>query len=155
MIEPKFPVALAHRTGQGIATSLLLLIASSCGESGPRPLPVSGVITMDGKAEWPVGGDLYFDPVSSAEGFPKRGGHAEFDKNGRFAVTTFKDSDGLYPGTYRVQANCWKVRPMPQAQTGESYLPAKYRDPTTSGFEVVVEVGTPRDDVQLDVKTAE
>ncbi len=118
---------------------LMAAMLAGCGTRGPKTVPVDGSITFDGTAEWPTGGELYFLPIQAAEGFPKRPGTAEFDERGRFTVTTFKPDDGLLPGTYQVQVNSWKVRPTERKPQGVSFVPQRFRDPTTSGIEVTVD----------------
>jgi hypothetical protein len=83
-------------------------------------VPVSGTVTVGGAAP-PTGGAIYFAPLTVAEGLPRRPGRAEFDASGNYEVTSFEDSDGLVPGTYRVRVECWKVAPT-MDKPGESYL---------------------------------
>lgn len=87
---------------------LVAALASGCGKSGPdfiaKLVPVSGVVTLDGKV---LGGaEISFIPTA-------QGGHravAASDSEGRFELTTIppeakvdlKKTKGALPGAYRV-----------------------------------------------------
>jgi hypothetical protein len=123
-------------------------IIAGCGDGSPRTVPVSGTITFGG-GEWPAAGSLFFMVVESADGFPKKSGSAEFDKDGRFVAKTFADGDGLIPGRYLVGVNCWAEPYEMGGPPQKSHVPGQYRDASTSGFEVEIDV-RPSDDVSLE-----
>ena len=108
-----------------------------CGNDLPKTVPVEGRITYGG-GDWPTSGVLYFIAVKPAQGFPSRPGSAAFGKDGRFAVTTFQANDGLLPGEYRINVECWESRPSMDAQAGRSYVPTKFQAGMSSDFKVVV-----------------
>lgn len=116
----------------------LCAVAGGCGSSKPSPVPVKGVVTLDGKAEWPVEGTIFFYPVGGAEGFPSIPGTADFDRQGGFVAETHKPGDGLYPGEYQVQFKVWKVRPTMEAPVGVSLLPERFGKYHTSGVTITV-----------------
>jgi hypothetical protein len=91
---------------------------------------------------------VYFAPVEVAEGFPRRPGRGRFDRDGEFIITSFSESDGLVPGTYRVRVECWKNVPT-MGSLGESYVAADYQLTTV---EVAAGAGTL--EVSLDVPLA-
>lgn len=99
-----------------LACLVVVVLAGGCGKSGPefvgKLVPVSGEVTLDGKA---LGGaDVAFIPVSP-------GGHRAFaasDSEGRFELTTvpsgarvaLKKIKGALPGTYRVSIIKFQMR---------------------------------------------
>ncbi|MCA9236798.1 MAG: hypothetical protein KDA44_15085 [Planctomycetales bacterium] len=48
---------------------------------------------------------------TGAEGLPYRPGTAAFGTDGEFTATSFKDGDGLLPGTYQVRVICLSAPP--------------------------------------------
>lgn len=122
---------LLANTGRGLAIGVLMLVAFFCGcknSSRPTTIPVSGTVTFDGEPPKYVGA-LYFAPLEIAEGYPKRGGRAIFELDGKFAATSFEDGDGLVPGTYKVRIECWSKPPGMGGSAGVSALPKKFEAP--------------------------
>lgn len=113
-------------------------LAGGCGASGPRCVPVSGTVTLDG-GKVPGPGFIYFNTTSAGADTPARPGTAEFGADGRFAATTFAPADGLLPGTYALRVDCWKTPPNMDGKPVVSFLPAKYQDAAKSGLTLVVE----------------
>lgn len=85
---------------------LPLLFAAGCGNDPLGMVPVSGTVTFDGQG-CPAAGNLGFIPLEAAAGLPRRGGHAEFGTDGKYQVTSFRDSDGLVPGRYAIRVRCY------------------------------------------------
>jgi len=125
---------------------------TGCGPHRPKTVPVSGRVTMDG-GEMPGHGMLYFTPGEPAAGFPRRPGLAAFEPDGRFTVTTFEPGDGLMPGRYLVGAECWQVPPTMEGPAAKSYLPTKYQAAQTSGWEVLIEPGSSRRVLALEISS--
>lgn len=99
-----------------------------CGGSGrPTTIPVTGSVSVNGEAPQ-YSGALFFAPLEVAEGYPRRGGRALFDLDGRFEATSFEDGDGLVPGKYRVRVESWK-QPPAMGKPGISNLPSSFRPP--------------------------
>jgi hypothetical protein len=91
----------------------VLLAALGCGGKD-RPVPVEGVVTLDGK---PIAGAaVVFTPEGRG-----RTASAETREDGSFRLTTFKDGDGAIPGNYKVLVT-WEEPPDPQFRTGEGGL---------------------------------
>jgi hypothetical protein len=67
-------------------------------------------------------------PLKVPQGLPRRPGRASFAKDGGYAVTSFRTGDGLVPGEYRVQIECWRVEPA-QGTPGVSYIAPGYQAP--------------------------
>ena len=85
--RPLWPAGLA----------VVLLTAAGC-TSKYTPVPVSGVVTLDGQ---PVSkATVYFYAVGDdKEGRPAQGAT---DENGEFRLSTLGDGDGALPGEYKV-----------------------------------------------------
>lgn len=126
--------------------SALVFLSGCCGPSRPTTIPISGTITFNGSPP-PAEGAIYFAPITAAEGFDKRPGRARFDTSGKFSVTSFEDGDGLIPGTYSVQIECWKTAATMEAPFSESHVPEGFNAPTlevpTSGGSQTYNVDVP------------
>jgi hypothetical protein len=88
----------------------LVLGASLTGCNSKGLVPVEGRVTFVGKDPQTVG-YLYFVPreMSTDKLQDRTGpltGTAQFGLNGFFRGTTFRDGDGLRPGTYEVRLQC-------------------------------------------------
>ena len=128
-----------------------LALMAGCGSGGPKLVPVRGTITYGGGA-WPKAGVVYFTPAEPTSALPQRPALGKFDSSGHLTVTSFKEGDGLMPGTYRVGVECWEVPPsMDSRQPFKSYLPAKYQSAATSGLEVVVKLDARVVEVNFDI----
>ncbi|MES2788067.1 MAG: hypothetical protein V4719_00490 [Planctomycetota bacterium] len=120
-----------------VLSALLLTLVGGCfgGPTGPRPVPVSGKITMDGK--------------------PLQGARVTFDNDQRPAVGitspdgSFKLPDGALPGDYRIAigdppGNAGMTRPMMAAtidgkpEPTPVELPLKYSDPAQTALKFTV-----------------
>ena len=128
----------------GIATCCLLLAAcllvAGCGGPTLETAPISGRITYGG-GDWPKPGTIDFTPVKAAEGRKLHPGYGKFDTGGRFTVKT-ADTKGLVPGTYSGSGRIAGKRTVVRSPGQEkSYVPDKYRNPRTSGLELVIEPG--------------
>jgi hypothetical protein len=102
-------------------------LAGCSGSDLPETVPVRGVVTFAGKP-CPGPGTIRFTPLKIAEGLPHRPGRAAFKQDGAYAATSFQDGDGLVPGVYRVQIECWKVEPA-QGVIGISYIAPEFKPP--------------------------
>lgn len=116
------------------------LTVGGCGRDAPEMVPTRGKVTLDG-GQWPKPGSLFFAPLEPAEGFPRRPGVGQFDKDGVFTVTSRDPGDGLIPGTYRIAVECWEVEPS-DTRPGKSYTAQQYTSPARSGLELTIEPGT-------------
>ncbi|GIW99923.1 MAG: hypothetical protein KatS3mg111_3256 [Pirellulaceae bacterium] len=102
---------------------LVLMGLSGCGGDKLPTVPVSGVVTLDGK---PLeGATVTFVPQSPGA----RTASALTGSDGRFVLTTVKGGDGAVPGTYAVTIK--KVVP------GQQTAPVD--DPRMSGGELTPE----------------
>jgi hypothetical protein len=73
-----------------------------------RPVPVGGVVTLDGV---PVAGAMVSFIREGGDGKEGRMAYGNTDANGRFRLTTLQPDDGALPGTYRVIVT--KSEPLP------------------------------------------
>lgn len=111
---------------------LFILSMSGCGSGNPRPVPVSGKVTLDGT---PVtAGHVTF---SSESGQTATG---KIESGGTFQLKTSTDSDGAVPGKYKVGVFVVGKKPMGD-EDPVSAAPAKYANPTTSGLSYEVKKG--------------
>ena len=119
---------------------LSLLLAGCGGNRRPQTIPVEGVVTFGG-GPWPKPGMLRFTMEMPSSGMPYRPATAAFDTDGTLLnVSTFKKGDGLVPGKHQIGVECWEF---PPSQLGgppaKSYVPHRYRSPSTSGLTLTVE----------------
>jgi len=86
------------RTGLVLAAAVL---CAGCG-SGPKYVPVSGTVTLDGKpgAELVV---LFLPQASEGNQNPGRGSSAYTDKDGKFVLKTMDGDNGAVAGKHIVQ----------------------------------------------------
>jgi hypothetical protein len=101
----------------------------------------------------PAPGILYFTCIEPAEGFPGRPGMATFEEDGSFTVQTFEPGDGLMPGRYAVKAECWKEAPGMGRPRGVSYLPDRYGDLETGGWELEIAPGSGARTLTYDIRS--
>jgi hypothetical protein len=95
---------------RGLWMASLFLVAG-CGKSdGVALVPVSGKVTIAGEAPT-RGGSITFTVVEPAEGYPSRPGSARFAEDGTFEAMSFKEGDGLVPGTYNAVIEYYEGAP--------------------------------------------
>jgi hypothetical protein len=126
----------------------VLLTTSGCGEKGLPLVPVSGKVTFAGSAP-PAEGVITFTPIKVQEGLPHRPGSGGFDKQGDFQVTSFKQGDGLIPGTYHPSVTCWMGKPSssdPGSFERLNYVPKDFQAPP-----VVVDASKDKVEIAIDV----
>lgn len=150
---------------EAVRTALIVLLGiglQGCGGSGrPKTVPVTGVVTLDGK---PIeGANVTFYPdtgESAATGGPQKKTDAATrpatgttDKEGKFTLKTFEEGDGALPGKYRVGIVKKEVTGFLADKDGLSggiapegikekwIVPQKYADPKTSGLTAEVKPG--------------
>ncbi len=109
----------------------LFILLVGCGGSGPKLVPVSGQVLIDGQ---PLAtGIPGFIQIIPAEG---RAASAAIDpQTGRFTVTTWQDGDGCPIGTHKVLVM------MEQAvdTTTVSLIPEKYSDMNMTDLTVTID----------------
>ena len=117
----------------------LCLLALGCQKVGVPLVPVEGKVTYGG-GEWPKPGMLYFAVKEPGNDMPRKPGTSILATDGSFKAKTFTDGDGLVPGKYVVNIECWEVPPSmgPKASMGKSYVPENFQSGAKSGFVIDV-----------------
>ncbi|MCI0699968.1 MAG: carboxypeptidase-like regulatory domain-containing protein [Planctomycetia bacterium] len=82
-----------------------LLFLIGCGGGGPE-LPVSGIVTLDGKPMANV--TVRFFPDTDTD--PTSSGYAETGTDGKFVITSGKGKQGLVAGRYKVTVSKGKAQ---------------------------------------------
>jgi hypothetical protein len=121
----------------GLAIGALAFV-SGCADSRPQPVPVSGVVNIDGK---PL--TLGFITLIPSKG---RSAMGDIDKQGHFTLTTYQKSDGAMTGTHKVEII---AREAISEKQGRWHAPKKYTNQATSG--VTVEITEQTDDLKIDI----
>lgn len=148
------------RTNRRVAFALFacwLVMVGGCGYRRPQRIPTTGTLLLDGS------------PVANASlvFLPAEGGRpamAHSDENGQFTISTYGGNDGLPAGRYKLSATKLMLRERAQkrldafnaseaAENGgdiqftdadyRNMLPARYSDPRSSDYEVVIEKNGP------------
>jgi hypothetical protein len=121
---------------------VLVGLAGCAKDSADGVYPVRGKILYNGR---PVANaQVTFHPVNDAtpKGVRPVG---KVDKQGQFALTSFKDGDGAPAGEYRVTVVWYlarQTRPVSDETASANYLPPKYASVETSNLSVTVTPGT-------------
>lgn len=110
-----------------------------CGDGKIRRYPVSGSVSVDGKAA--EGAIVVFCPVDGTEQFKRERPMGVADASGKFELTTFIAKDGAPPGDYKVLVR-WpapKKAPAPNEDPdrisgGFDRLKGRYLNPDQSGL---------------------
>jgi hypothetical protein len=148
---------------------LILFIFQLCGCSGgglDGLYQVKGQVLLDGE---PVeGANVFFAPVKKTA--QSRAAAGLTDVYGNFKLTTLKTNDGIYPGTYRIYLSKIELAGEVKILTEEErqkkytnkngiyappysqYIPKKYINPETSGFNYTVKAGKNKN-ITLDMKS--
>jgi hypothetical protein len=129
---------------------LVPLIALSAGcDQGLPTVPVSGSITFAGGPP-PAAGTITFAPVEAAAGMPRRPGTGKFKPtDSSYEITSFQPGDGLVPGRYEVNVNCYTGTPSsarPETYVTLNAVPAEWKPD-----ELVIEEGSDALEVNYDV----
>ena len=117
------------RSAAGVAIVVLLTLSLSlgCGRKGPRPVPVSGTVTVDGKPL--AGGAITVAPEKG------RAAGGRIGPDGRFELSSWQPGDGVAPGTHRVEVIASKPLPGNRRQW---LVPKKVRSLATSPLRLEV-----------------
>ena len=128
----------AVRPCRGIALVLGLIALPLVGCGGPKLVPVSGRVTIDGK---PLTEGYIFVMPSD-----ERAAGSPIDSQGRFALTTYDDKDGCKPGTHPVTITAKQHLSPTRVR---HLIPPKYEQPDTSGMTVTIEGPTDNLEIKL------
>jgi len=86
----------------GLCIAALWLVALSGCDAGPNYVPVSGVVTLDGKP-YPEAVVLFMPRATEENPNPGRGSSSYTDANGRFQLKTIDGDEGAVVGKHMVQ----------------------------------------------------
>jgi hypothetical protein len=119
---------------------------AGCSESGPKTVPVYGMVTFVDR-EPPPTCDLIFQPQKS-DG-PLRPSFADRQADGSYKVKAFKNSKGLIPGTYRVQLVFHDLKPGADPKQESSWKLTNYDG---GQIEVTADSGGVEHNIEVRVK---
>jgi hypothetical protein len=126
---------VAHRFSSPLfGVAITVALTAGCGTDNTPTVVVEGTITFAGQPP-PAAGKITFAPLEMAGGAKSRPGTGEFDTDGKFTVTTFEKGDGLIPGRYRANINCWREKPTLETRLSANYVPATFHP------EIVIDAG--------------
>ena len=133
------PVRPARLTA-GAAMAVAFLALAGCGDGGPKIVPVSGSVTIDGQ---PLAyGHIQVLPSGWRPASGRIGG------DGRFTLTTTAPNDGCAVGTHPVAILAGEpITP----ETMKWHAPQKYSDTKTSNLTVTIT--GPIDDLKIELKS--
>ena len=122
------------------AVAICTLALAGCGEGGPKIVPVSGTVTIDGQ---PLAyGHVQVLPAGW------RPASGRLDGSGRFTLTTTAPNDGCAVGTHPVVVLAGESL---TPETMKWHAPQKYSDVSTSGLTVTI--SGPTDDLKIELKS--
>jgi hypothetical protein len=122
------------RFQRNLAWVLLPLLFLGCGKSGPKVVPVSGLVTLDKK---PVANaDIVFSPSGSGgDKSANLESSGRTDAQGRYSLRMIQDKrEGTLAGTYKV-----RISLMERGTSLINRLPKSYNQNTTLTFTVPAE----------------
>jgi hypothetical protein len=123
----------------------VLICVAGCGKNSSLTKQVRGQVTFHVAAP-PKEGQITFAPIEAAATLPRRPATGDFDTSGTFKLTTFTEEDGIIPGKYRVNINCWREPPTLKTKLSANYVPAGFK------FEVTVDENADEPvELQIDV----
>lgn len=134
-------IAVWPRPAAASVALLGIALAAGCSKVEPSRVavhPVTGQVTFDGKAA--AGAFVVFHSKTGDSDFPAP--RAQVDRQGSFALTTYRSQDGAPAGEYVVTV---ELRPIVAAngefEPGPNILPPRYCQPQTSQIVVRVVAG--------------
>jgi hypothetical protein len=121
---------------------LVLVSAFGCGHDGPKTVPVSGVVTLNGKPL--AGATVTFSPIAKpGEVNAGDGSSGKTNDNGEYTLTTSRGVPGAQVGKHRVgvsalsqQAGSSDERPPRGGWPLKDKVPARYSGDSALTFEV-------------------
>jgi len=109
---------------------ILSILSPGCGDGQMETVPITGIVTMNGKPLTGYPGTVSVEPK---EGRPATGNIDP--ETGKFTLTSYKKGDGVIAGTHPVSV-------IIIGQSGEesvSLIPEKYGNSSTSGLTVTID----------------
>jgi hypothetical protein len=103
--------------------ALAMLPLAGCSDGGLETVPVYGKVSFAGRNA-PDACRLYFQPIKSES--ISRPASTTADADGSYEAKAFRDSDGLMPGTYKVQVSYFDLKPGANPDLDTSYTESTY-----------------------------
>lgn len=129
---------------RGAGWVAFVLVAAGCRDArqGPERLPtvpVNGTVTVDGgpAAQLTVKLHSLATPQGEAEIYAAKPSGLT-DAEGRFALSTYEQGDGVAAGEYAVTFEWLTFNLLQNSYGGPDKLKGKYADPKTTGFKVTI-----------------
>lgn len=129
--------SLTHTALRACLVAAPLVLLTSCSDNGLGMVRVNGQVTFEGR-EFPQHCKVYFSPIEVPEGLPKRPAACRPDEDGRLSVTSWKEGDGLVPGTYEVTVQYYEPIPGADLTSDEGWVGKSHQVE-----DLVIEPGTP------------
>ncbi len=133
---------------------LMACLITSCGPKGPprkETFPVTGEIVVDGSPAASV--QVTLTDVKGMDEKMPTVSSAMTDDNGKFAISTYQQADGVPEGEYSVTFMWGTLNLFSMQYGGPDKLNDKYSDPKKSTFKVTVEKGKPTDMGRVELTT--
>jgi hypothetical protein len=137
---PRTTPAGRARLAAGAAIAAAFLVLAGCGGGGPKIVPVSGTVTIDGQPL--TYGHVQVIPTGW------RPASGRLDGNGRFTLTTTVANDGCAVGTHPVAILAGESL---TPETMKWHAPQKYSDIQTSNLTVTI--SGPTDDLKIELRS--
>lgn len=134
------PALPAGRPVLVAAVAAAFLALAGCGDGGPKIVPVSGTVTLDGQPL--TYGHVQVMPAGW------RPASGRLDGSGRFTLTTTAPNDGCAVGTHPVVVLAGESL---TPETMKWHAPSKYADVSTSNLTVTI--SGPTDDLKIELKS--
>jgi hypothetical protein len=130
----------AGRLVAAAVAAAVALTLTGCGDGGPKIVPVSGVVLLDGQPL--TYGHIQVLPAGW------RPASGRLDGSGRFTLTTTDPNDGCAVGTHPVVILAGESL---TPETMKWHAPQKYADVATSNLTVTI--SGPTDDLKIELKS--
>lgn len=141
------------RTSRMLCAAILFALVSGCsgGDNRKPTYPVTGVVLVDGQPAEAV--RITLNDVKGMDPNQPTFSETFSDKDGKFAVSTYEQGDGVPEGEYVLTFYWGTINPLNMQYGGEDKLKRKYADPATSKFRIKVENGKPTDMGRIELST--
>lgn len=127
---------------------------ASCNRPDPnrkQTSPVTGEVYVDGKAARDV--TVTCHDVKGLDAKNPTLSSAQTRDDGKFAISTYQQSDGMPEGEYALTFFWGQLNQMSNTYGGPDKLKGRYKDPQQSKVHVKVEKGKPADLGRIDLTT--
>lgn len=137
-----------------LLAAALAIAASGCGPQGEvrkETYPVTGIVMVDGAPAAEV--QVVLTDVKGIDKNSPTLSQTFTDKEGKFAVSTYEQGDGVPEGEYVVSFAWREINAFSMQYSGPDKLKEKYSNPASSTFKIKVEKGKPADMGRIELTT--